>query len=92
MGANATQVSVIGNVSDLIFVDIHNQLLQYESFEYAIYNNDKKVVRKGYFRAPSVQLRTNNLQEGIYQFELKLHGKVWETAEFRKRPDILAFA
>ena len=78
------QVSVIGQVADMIYVNITNKTLQYDSFEYNIYNGDKKVVRRGYFRAPSVQLRTANLADGTYQFELLLNGQVWETAEFRK--------
>jgi hypothetical protein len=92
MAIHSTQVSVVGHMSDMIFIDIHNQTLQYESFEFNIYNGDKKVVRKGYFRAPSVQLRTNNLAEGTYQFELLLNGKVWETTEFRKKTDFIPFA
>ena len=88
MALHSTQVSVLGHLSDMIYIDIHSQTLQYESFEFNIYNGDKKVVRKGFFRAPSAQLRTNHLEEGTYQFELLLNGKVWETTEFRKKTDV----
>ena len=88
----SAQVSVIEKVTDLIFVDILNRRFEYESFEYIIYDGHKKIVRKGYFRAPSVQLRTNNLQEGTYSFQLLLNGEVWNTTEFRKKHDQYAFA
>jgi hypothetical protein len=90
MFANSTQVSVVEKVSNLVFVDILNETFQYASFDYVIYDGEKKVVRKGYFRAPSVQFRTNNLQEGTYQFEILLNGQVWETAQFCKRQDAFA--
>lgn len=90
MLANANQVSVVEKVSNLVFVDILNDTLQYASFDYVIYDGDKRVVRKGYFRAPSVQFRTNNLQAGTYQFEILLNGQVWETAQFSKRQDAFA--
>lgn len=90
MLANSTQVSVIEKVSNLVFVDILNDTVQYASFDYVIYDGDKRVVRRGYFRAPSVQFRTNNLVEGTYEFELLLNGQVWETAHFNKRADAQA--
>jgi hypothetical protein len=90
MLSNSTQVSVVEKVTNLVFVDILNDTLQYASFDYVIYDGAKKVVRKGYFRAPSVQFRTNNLVEGTYQFEILLNGQVWETAQFSKRSDAFA--
>ncbi len=90
MLASSTQVLVVEKVTNLVFVDILNETLQYASFDYVIYDGDKKVIRRGYFRAPSVQFRTNNLQEGTYQFELLLNGEVWETAQFSKRSDAFA--
>ncbi len=87
MLANSTQLTLQEKVCNLFSVDILNETFQYASFDYVIYDGAKRVVRRGYFRAPSVQFRTNNLQEGIYQLELLLNGKVWETAQFSKRPD-----
>lgn len=92
MGSIATQVSIVDQVTDMVFIDILNNKLQYASFEYVIMNGDKKIVRKGNFRAPSVQLRTNNLAEGLYQLQLLLNGKIWETTDFRKRKDEFAMA
>jgi hypothetical protein len=92
MGTIATQVSIIDKVSDMVYIDILNQKLQHASFEYVILNGEKKIVRKGNFRAPSVQLRTNHLEEGMYQFQLLLNGKLWETTDFRKRKDEFALA
>ncbi len=83
MSSTSNHVSVTTKSSDLINVDILNNL-QYESFEYVIYNDNKTMLRKGQFRAPSVQIRTNNLQEGIYQFQLLLNGQEWKTTLFEK--------
>ena len=79
------QVSVTPQSFDLIYVDILNQKLQYESFEYIIYTQDKKMIRRGQFRAPSVQIRTSCLQEGTYQFQLLLHGEEWKNTHFQKQ-------
>lgn len=83
--ASPHQVTVTEQVYDLIFVDILNQNLQYESFEYIIYGENKKMLRKGQFRAPSVQIRTNHLQEGMYGFQLLLHGEEWNHLYFEKK-------
>ncbi|MDB5190895.1 MAG: hypothetical protein JWQ96_458 [Segetibacter sp.] len=84
MTNNAIQVTVTEQVYDLFLVDILNQTLLYESFEYAICSEDNKTIRKGQFRAPSVQLRTSDLCEGNYQFQLYLKGKEWQCAAFQK--------
>jgi len=78
------QVSVTTKSTDLIFVQILNEKLQYESFEYVIYGQDKSLLRRGTFRAPSVQIRTTYMNEGIYQFQLLLNGQEWKTTLFEK--------
>jgi hypothetical protein len=85
MSALLNQVSVTTQSFDLIYVDILNQKLQYESFEYIIYTEDKKMIRRGQFRAPSVQIRTCGLQEGTYEFQLLLHGEEWKNTLFQKQ-------
>jgi hypothetical protein len=79
------QLSVTPKSTDLIYVDILNDSLLYESFEYVIYGNDKTMIRRGQFRAPSVQIRTNYLEEGTYHFQLLLNGKEWKTTYFEKQ-------
>jgi hypothetical protein len=85
MSCALNQVSVTSQSYDLIYVDILNQSVQYESFEYVIYNQEKRMLRKGQFKAPTVQIRTNHLQEGKYHFQLLLHGQEWTTAFFEKQ-------
>ncbi len=84
MSPTSNQVTVTTKSTDLINVDILNFKLQYESFEYVIYNDNKTMLRKGQFRAPSVQIPTNHLQEGTYQFQLLINGQEWKTTLFEK--------
>jgi hypothetical protein len=79
------QVNVTAKSYDLLYVDILNDALLYESFEYVIYRNDKTMLRRGQFRAPSVQIRTSNLEEGTYQFHILLNGEEWKTTCFEKQ-------
>lgn len=81
------QVSVTTQSFDLMYVDILNQTLQYESFEYIIYAEGKRMIRRGQFRAPSVQIRTNGLQDGTYEFQLLLHGEEWKNMIFQKHSE-----
>lgn len=85
MSTLVNQVSVTLKSFDLIYVDILNQSLQYELFEYVIYTEDKRMIRRGQFRAPSVQIRTNDLQEGTYEVQLFLRGEEWKNMLFQKR-------
>jgi len=78
------QVSVTTKSTDLLFVQILNEELQYESFDYLIYGQDKSVLRRGTFRAPSVQIRTTYMNEGTYQFQLLFKGQEWKTTLFEK--------
>ncbi len=84
MLAAPVEVTITEKVYDLFFVDILNKTFLYQSFDYEIRGEDKKTVRRGTFRAPSVQLRTNNLAEGKYQFQLYLEGKEWQSTSFIK--------
>ncbi len=78
------QVMVTEKVFDLFFVNILNEKVLYQSFDYIIYGEGKRLCRKGRFRAPSVQIRTNDLKEGNYQFQLFLNGAEWESSAFEK--------
>lgn len=71
-------------IPDLLVVKILNEHYRYDSFEYIIYSDNNAVIRKGTFRAPSVQLRTIGLNEGVYHMDLLYRGQKWKTNHFEK--------
>lgn len=78
------EVSVTEKTSDILVVDILNQKLPYEPFEYIIYSIDNIILRRGQFRAPSVQLSTTHLHQGKYYLHLLHRGQEWHTTLFEK--------
>lgn len=76
--------TVTEKVYDMLFVNILDEKLQYDSFEYVIYTINNTMLRKGCFRAPSVQIRTTNMDKGTYQIQLLHEGQEWITTLFEK--------
>jgi hypothetical protein len=58
--------------NDVFDVNVLNKEYQYQSLDYIIYGKDNKMIRKGHFRAPSVQLRITPMQECEYLFQIVL--------------------
>ncbi len=85
MTSSSTQVTITEKAYDLFYVDILNQTLLYQSFDFIIYGEDHKMLRKGHFRSPSAQLRTSDLKEGSYEFQLLFNGQEWHTSQFEKK-------
>ena len=85
MSPQTNQVTVTTQTYDLIYVDINNDSFLYQSFEYVIYSPNNTMLRRGQFRSPCVQIRTSNLEEGTYHFQLLLNGQEWRTTHFEKR-------
>jgi hypothetical protein len=73
MGNSTIQVSITEKKNDVFDVDILTHSMMYSSFEYIIYGENNKMLRRGQFRAPSVQLRASGMQEGTYHFKLLLN-------------------
>jgi hypothetical protein len=80
-----TDFTITEKVYDLLVVNILNEKLQYESFEYVIYSANETLLRKGCFRAPSVQIRTNFMNMGTYHLQLLHKGEEWKTSFFKKQ-------
>jgi hypothetical protein len=70
--------------ADLVHVDIPGKTMEFRSFDYIIYGEGHKMLRRGNFRSPSVQLRTNDLKAGIYDFILLVDGEEYHTTSFIK--------
>jgi hypothetical protein len=58
-------------VDDLLIVEVANDALQENYFEYVILNNQSKAVRKGNFKGPIVQLCTRFISQGTYKLQIK---------------------
>lgn len=84
-----TEFTITQKVSDLLVMNILNEKLQYQPFEYIIYSQNKTMLRKGCFRAPSVQIRTNNMDCGTYHIQLLHQGKEWVETHFEKQVSTL---
>ncbi len=78
--ANITTV-----VNDHFFIEIKNQPLAGSTFEYKICTHDEKIIRKGQFSGPYVQLRLSLIEEGQYIFLLYLNGQKLQESSFEKR-------
>jgi len=72
-------------VHDFLFVEINSTALQNKTFEYKIISQEEKLIRKGHFEGPMVQLRLSLMQEGKYTFQLYLNGEQLLNSGFEKR-------
>ena len=73
-------------VYDLLKVEIVQSTLFNTTFEYKICCPNEKIIRKGSFRGPNVQLRLSLMQEGKYSFHLFLNGEQIQYSGFEKMP------
>ncbi len=72
-------------VQDFMFVEINSFVMQNKTFEYKIFSQDEKLIRKGRFEGPMVQLRLSLMQEGKYIFLLYLNGEQLQNSGFEKQ-------
>lgn len=72
-------------VTHFLFIEIKNQPLAGNTFEYKICTPDEKIIRKGQFTEPNVQLRLSLIKEGKYNFLLYLNGQKLQESSFEKR-------
>ena len=84
MHISTIQVAITEKKNDVFDVDILSQTLFYRPLDYIIYGKDNKMIRRGQFRAPSVQLRTTYMQEGDYLFQILLNEDDYINVPFQK--------
>ena len=72
-------------VQDFMFVEINSFVMQNKTFEYKIFSQDEKLIRKGRFEGPMVQLRLSLMQEGKYIFLLYLNGEQLQNSGLEKQ-------
>ncbi len=90
MTLSPLQVAITEKNNDMFDVDISNQTLLYKSLDFIIYGKDNKMVRKGQFRAPSVQLRTTYMQAGDYLLQVMVNECDYVNIPFQKSISVLA--
>jgi ABC-type uncharacterized transport system substrate-binding protein len=84
MATSTMQVTITENKTDVFNVDVLNENYFYKPMVYIIYGKDNKMVRRGQFMAPSVQLRTSYMQEGDYLFQILLNENETVNIPFHK--------
>lgn len=82
---NGSFASITDIVQDFMFVEIRNIAILDKTFEYKIVSQDDKLIRKGRFEGPNVQLRLSLMPEGTYFFRLYLNGEELQHISFEKR-------
>ena len=58
-------ISIPYEVYDLLQIDVHDPV-PFRHLEYAILNNERTPVRKGFFKGMYTQLRMAHLPDGLY--------------------------
>jgi hypothetical protein len=58
-------ISIPTEVYDLLQIDV-NDPLPFRHLEYAILNNERTTIRKGFFKGFYTQLRLTHLPDGLY--------------------------
>lgn len=58
-------ISIPNEVYDLLKIDV-NDPLHFRHLEYAILNNERATIRKGFFKGVYTQLRLTHLPDGLY--------------------------
>jgi hypothetical protein len=89
MAPSTFEVAISEKKKDVLDVDIMNQPLFYKLFDYVIYGKDNKMIRRGQFRAPSVQLRTTFMQEGDYLLQVLLNENEYVSVPFHKTSSLV---
>ena len=80
-------------VYDFLVVEISEPAFvnQDHYFDYSIFSQDEKPLRKGRFFGSKVQLRMSQMAEGNYLLRLFLDGEFFDNISFEKKSSALAF-
>ena len=84
MTISTIEVAITEKKEDVFDVDILSKSFLYTLLDYVILGKDNQLIRRGQFRAPSVQLRTTYMQDGDYMFQLQLRDGEYVNVPFHK--------
>ena len=81
---NTAAVAISQITNDLVIMEVRHEDKSHCVFDYEIKDAAERIVRRGRFTGPLVQLGTQFLGNGIYEIDLMVKGKTWRTISFTK--------
>jgi len=72
MQLNSSSIQITSVVDEILFIEIKDPELKNAFFEYKVVNTDGRMLRRGNFSGPHIQLRLLLLPAGKYFFELAI--------------------
>jgi hypothetical protein len=79
-----TAVAISQITNDIVIMEVRHEDRNDCIFDYEIKDAAERVVRRGRFTGPLVQLGTQFLNNGIYEIDLLVKGETWRTVRFTK--------
>ncbi|HMC99005.1 MAG TPA: hypothetical protein VKH37_02600 [Ferruginibacter sp.] len=79
-----TSVSLLQVSNDLVVMEVRHEDRSDCIFDYEIKDGAEKIVRRGRFTGPLVQLGTQFLSNGNYEIDLMVKGEMWKKVAFTK--------
>ncbi len=78
----AVAISQISN--DIVIMEVRHEDKSHCIFDYEIKDAADRIVRRGRFTGPLVQLGTQFLNNGSYEIDLQVKGETWRKVSFTK--------
>lgn len=79
-----TAVAFSQITNDLVIMEVRHEDKGHCIFDYEIKDAAERVVRRGRFTGPLVQLGTQFLNNGSYEIDLLVKGETWRKISFTK--------
>jgi len=79
-----TPVSLLQVSNDIVVMEVRHEDRSDCTFDYEIKDTTERIVRRGRFTGPLVQLGTQFLHNGNYEIDLQVKGESWKKVSFTK--------
>ena len=79
-----TAVSFLQVTNDTLVMEVRHEDRSDCVFDYEIKDGTERIVRRGRFTGPLVQLGTQFLHNGNYEIDLQVRGESWKKVSFTK--------
>jgi len=77
-------VSLLQVANDIVVMELCHEYRSDCIFDYEIKDMAERIVRRGRFTGPIVQLGTQFLHNGNYEIDLQVKGESWKKVSFTK--------
>ena len=81
---NTTAVAISQITNDIVMMEVRHEDKRLCIFDYEIKDATERIIRRGRFTGPLVQLGTQFLNNGNYEIDLMVKGETWRTIHFTK--------